>query len=357
MTDFKALHEELISLVEKTIDPSFRDYLNKTAARQRELYTQGRDTAAANYDKAVQDNNDWAKKDALDAKNYYEKALKGKMNSELIYKELAKYIDVNNATIVKIAVDDTLKSSKLRKELKKYLTDTNIDGVLLVPNVPYYINSKNLYKYDIDALYSFDAYRVYLGSETGKLYIDPIQPYQRYKHPFSKDAKPANSFMSSLNNGIYTGDFYFAYGENIGLTRKKKGRMYYGRSEEEIYGPNYRDKKRAGTNGYDKSGYYKDTQALLDRLAQYKQSKGVYKKDVDTIYSAFDTILQDYKDAVQQYDPRKKDNISSYDLRNKRQKVENASFSISALADALENNDGPRIKQAIEWCKRDLKLN
>ena len=356
MTDFKALREELISLVEKTIDPSFRDYLNKTADRQRELYTQGRDAAAAAYDKAVQDNNDWAKKYALEDKDYYEKALKGKMNSELVYKELAKYIDVNNATIVKIAVDDTLKSSKLRKELKKYLTDTNINGVLLVPDTPSYSYSRYS-KHNIDALYSFDAYRVYLGSETGKLYIDPIQSYQRYNHPFSNDAKPANSFMSRLNNGVYTGDFYFAYGENIGLTRKKKGRMYYGRSEEEIYGPNYRDKKRAGTDGYDKSGYYKDTQALLDRLAQYKQSKGVYKKDVDTIYSAFDTILQDYKDAVQQYDPRKKDNISSYDLRNKRQKVENASFSISTLADALENNDGPRIKQAIEWCKRDLKLN
>lgn len=357
MTDFKALHEELIFLVERTIDPSFRDYINKTANRQRELYTQGRDKAAISYDKAVQNNDEWTKNYALDDKNYYEKALKGKMNSELIYKELAKYIDVNNATIVKIE-NNGLKSAQLRKELKKYLTSPEMEGVLLVPNVPYYYSSSEKpYKHDIDALYSFDAYRVYLGSETGKLYIDPIQADKRYKHPFSRDAKPANSFMSSLNNGIYTGDFYFAYGENIGLTRKKKGRMYYGRSEEEIYGPNYRDKKRAGTNGYDKSGYYKDTQALLDRLAQYKQSKGVYKKDVDTIYSAFDTILQDYKDAVQQYDPRKKDNISSYDLRNKRQKVENASFSISALADALENNDGPRIKQAIEWCKRDLKLN
>lgn len=350
MTDYKQLHEKLISIVEKNIDPDFRKYIQQRSDEQRKIFSDN----AAKYNKYAQDADEgsfWKKDYADNAKAFQAEADKKNMPIQNVYKELASYIDVQNANIIKIE-NKGLTSKQLRKELAKYITNEDIQGVLLVPNAQ---PLRNEFINSIKKQSSFDAFNITYSKEEGKIYLQPYWSVTNSRN-ISVDGPAVNRFMTDLNKGKYTTDLYLAYGENIRKTRVNKGRQSYLRSEEDIYGKNLRSRKYAGQGEYDKSGYVRGTEDLMKRLAQYKQEKGSYQKDVNAIYNVFDKILDEYKQNIMQYDPRKPEGRNNWEIVASKKKLDNVSYYVERLAVALEEKNGEDIQNAIENCKRVMGL-
>ena len=348
--NYRKLNEELISIVEKNIDPSFRELIQKRSDEQRQRFSD----KAAEYRKYAQDAEDgsfWKDDYEKDADAFEKEANKKNMPIQNIYKELAYYIDVENANIIKIE-NNALNSKQLRKELAKYITNEDIQGVLLVPNVqPTRGTSINAIKNQT----SFEAFNVTYSNQDKKIYIQPYWNPGNDRN-ITVDGPAINRFMADLNKGDYTTDLYLAYGENIRKTRVNKGRQSFLRSEEDIYGKNFRSRKYAGQYEYDKSGYVKGTEDLMKRLAQYKQQKGSYTKDIDLIYNAFDKLMDEYRQQVVSYDPRNPQTRNRYEIEKARKAVENVAYKIEWLADAIESGNGPEIEKEIAHCKKALGI-
>ena len=349
--NYRKLNEELISIVEKNIDPSFRDFIQRRSDEQRQQFS----NKAAYYRKLAQDADEgsfWKDDYEKDADTFDAEAKKKNMPIQNVYKELAHYIDVENANIIKIE-NNGLTSKQLRKELAKYITNENIEGILLIPNVQPPLIGRSLRT--IKNQSSFDAFNVTYSKEDNRIYLQPYWNSSGSRN-ITVDGPAVNRFMADLNKGNYTTDLYLAYGENIRKTRVNKGRQSYLRDEEEIYGKNFRSRKYAGQYEFDKSGYVKGTEDLMKRLAQYKQQKGSYTKDIDLIYNAFDKLMDEYRQQVASYDPRKPQTRNRYEIEQARKAVGNVAYKIEWLADAIESGNGPEIEKEIAHCKKALGI-
>ena len=350
---YRKLNEELISIVEKNIDPKFRDYVKQRSDRQRSLLNK---EAAKLDDPYYADSSYYQNK-----KSKLKKLAKAKnQDADRIYKYIGKYLDVENCTIETIPTED-LKSGKLRKLIKSKL-NKDTTGILLQP-ISGYSGDETDYK-------SFRAYICEIEKDTDKLIITPSYGDGRYymsEKPTGVTAHTdaTNTFMADLNAGRIEGDLYFAYGKYISDVRKEKGRegSAYNRGLQakiptNLYRFKYDNEKDVfATDSIDKSGYLTGQADLLKRLAQYKQSKGSYQKEVEEIYNAFDNLYNKYKEAVNNYDPRKSgDTYSSrYSLRDLHKQVEDCSYYIAELAKSLEKNDGNMVSSDLKAAKNVLK--
>ena len=113
--NYRKLNEDLITMVEKTIDPDFRKMLKDTGDYQREILrkrAQYRQDQADYYNQRADErpNDVWYRNNAKDYKNDADSLTKAanakNMNADRIYREVARYIDVQNAEMIKIPTQD-----------------------------------------------------------------------------------------------------------------------------------------------------------------------------------------------------------------------------------------------------------
>lgn len=342
--DFKKLNEELISIVEKNIDPKFRQFIKDRNDTQKQ-YLQKEIDNRIKSDGGGENLNGYTKM----AINRLQKQKDSKhQDADRILKFLGEIIDVENCTLETIPTEG-LKSNKLRKLIKSKLTDIDTKGILLCP----------VTGWDAEKLDSVQTFKCWVNSDN-KLCIEPlIRQNFGSRHNGIANAQAINTFMADLNSGLAPSEIYFAYGTYIPKVRQDKNRpggRYERGLQYKIPSNLYRHKEDVGYGNVDKSGYINQQEDLLRRLADYKQSKGSYNKDVETIYSKYDELLKQYKDLVANYDPRTKEGRVHYEIDKVQKTMGNVNFYIEKLADALDKNDGAQIQRYVDLCKRVLKI-
>lgn len=269
--DFKKLHEDLVTMVEKTIDPKFRDAIKRHAEGQRKVYTD----RAANYrDRGTRASDpDWYE---TQAKEYDQKA-KRKQPSELVYKNLARLgLDVEKSTIKYLGNAQDFDSKSLKKELKQYIDkeDTNRRCYLI-----YDTNYDSYSEYGVDS--HLRVYRVDYDYN-GQFELSNWNP----DNSFATDKK-GRTFMADLNRKDIKGDLYVAFGISSRDIQKEREQRQKGRVLRNV-----------GYSGdLDKSGYdlYQAQKDLNKRLGEYKRNKGTYVQDVEQVNTKWAEIVTKIK--------------------------------------------------------------
>lgn len=345
--DYKKLNEELISIVEKNIDPKFRQFIKDRNEVQKQ-YLQKEINDKIKYSGGEENLSDYTKQ-KID-KLQKQKTSKHQ-DADRILKFLGGIIDVENCTLETIPTQG-LKSGKLRKLIKSKLTDIDTKGILLCPVIGW----------DAEKLDSVQTFECWVNADN-KLYIDPLIRQNAdwpYKHNGVANAQAVNTFMADLNSGLVPAEIYFAYGTYIPKARQDKNRpggKYNRGLQNKIPYNLYRyTGKETEYMDVDKSGYINQQKDLLKRLADYKQSKGSYNKDVEAIYSKYDELLKQYKDLVAKYDPRTKEGRVRYEIDKIQKTMGSVNMYVEWLADALDKNNGPEIEKNITYCKQALKI-
>lgn len=357
--DFSKVNEELISIVEKNIDPSFRDYVKKSIDDQRADINKRVDKLNADKEKGWFSKWDQQDLDVLnkvkDSKN---------LNAGNIYRYIASLgLDVENCTIESVAVEG-LTSKKLNKMFKNCGCQM---AVVLVPtNVgfegSYYRNNRDAGRTAKFQVYQYSKYVDGDGKE--KVYFEEAGDRKYYDNSWDsvyKMSSPAEQgekgrvFMANVNDGSLlkrgVETIWFAYGNTRQEKRKEIDRNFNVNSDKytrhdvsdkhpsdfEAQDPT---KSRWAGRRFDKSGYIIDMDAIQKRLAAYKNSKGSYTKEVAEVTDSFEKALNVYKEQMQQWDPRKGSNEAVKELR---QVLDNFASDFRYLAQACEKNDANNI--------------
>ena len=305
--DFKKLNEDLISFVEKNIDPKFRDALKASKERQavglqKEVdYNKQKaaNAAAKGYDAEY-----WEK----EAKQYADK-LAGKKSADYVYNELYhKGLAVDQATIEYIGNGKELDAKKLKKIIKEKLpADKEYDRqnhVFLIADT--HEPESLRYGSPERARSGFVVWEA--GYTDGTFYLDSwtrtkaIEPYEK-----------GRVLMADLNKGRCNYDFYLAFGPDVkdkqNARRNAKDGIVkrYKKSDLNHWDQEYFDRL------FDKSGY--DVQQfkkeLMQRLQDYKKKNGAYTEQAEEIQNKLNNVepkIRDYmsKLNIKEYSASKK---------------------------------------------------
>ena len=290
--DFKKLNEDLISFVEKNIDPKFRDALKASKERQavglqKEVdYNKQKaaDAAAKGYDAEY-----WEK----EAKQYADK-LAGKKSADYVYNELYhKGLAVDQATIEYIGNGKELDAKKMKKIIKEKLpADKEYDRqnhVFLIADT--HEPESLRYGSPERARSGFVVWEA--GYTDGTFYLDSwtrtkaIEPYEK-----------GRVLMADLNKGRCNYDFYLAFGPDVKDKQNARRNAKDG-SIERRSPKDYPYGEESYAKAYDKSGY--DLEAarnkLMQRLQDYKKNNGVYTGKVEEVQK----LMEEAEKKVREY--------------------------------------------------------
>lgn len=290
--DFKQINEDLISLVERTIDPKFRDALQASRDSQNvglqkdmDKYKQSAiDASVKGYDTEY-----WDK----EAKEVADK-IAGKKSADFVYNELYhKGLAVDQATIEYIGNGKDLDAKKLKNILKAKLPankeyDRNNDVYLIADT------------HEPESL----RYGSPEGARSGFVvwvasYVDGVfnlDSWARTKaiEPYEK----GRVLMADLNKGRCNYDFYICYGPTVGEKQRQRRDAKDGSIERKSL-KDYPYGEESYARAYDKSGY--DLEAarykLMQRLQDYKKNNGVYTGKVEEVQK----LMEEAEKKVREY--------------------------------------------------------
>lgn len=284
--EFKKINEDLISLVERTIDPKFRDALqasrdSQNAGLQREIDRNKQsaiDAAARGSDPEY-----WEK----EAKEVTDKLL-GKKSADFVYNELYhKGLAVDQATIEFIGNGKELDAKKLKKIIKEKLpADKGYDRqnhVFLIADT--HKPESIRYGSPERARSGFVVWEA--GYTDGTFYLDSwtrtkaIEPYEK-----------GRVLMADLNKGNCNYDFYLAFGPDVkdkqNARRDAKDGVIKRYKRSDLNKWDQEDFER----WFDKSGY--DVQQfkkeLMQRLQDYKKKNGAYTEQAEEVQNKLKDI-------------------------------------------------------------------
>lgn len=270
MVDFKQINEDLISFVEKTIDPKFRDAIEKVQKQRLDK-----------MNKELEDPNtsDWRKQDI-------EQHMKIKHDAKNVYKALAsKGLDVEKATIQFIGTGAELDGKILKKILKEKMDKEDYNNG---PNRVFLIMDQHHESSNWRADYDYDGTGISIWSayyQGGKFFLDDYVPVRGFA-PVCK----GRILMADLNakaNYTQKADFYIAFGVSSNEIRKQRRDNKAPQSLDRAKNPD------DWYNRYDKSGYDLKAarDALSNRLKEYKKNNGTYAKRVEELTGKLDEML------------------------------------------------------------------
>lgn len=287
--NFKQINEDIISLVERTIDPKFRDALQ--ASRDKQAVGLQREVDYNKQRAAQSTDPEYYEKEA---KQYTDK-LAGKKSADFVYNELYhKGLAVDQATIEYIGNGKDLDAKKLKNILKAKLPankeyDRNNDVYLIADT-----HEPESLKYGSPER-ARSGFVVWVAS-----YVDGVfnlDSWARTKaiEPYEK----GRVLMADLNKGICNYDFYICYGPTVGEKQRQRRDAKDGvinrrkKSDLPSYDQDWYDKI------YDKSGYDLEEarKKLMQRLQDYKKNNGKYTakvEEVEGLMKEAETKVRDY---------------------------------------------------------------
>ena len=296
--DFRKLNEDLIQIVERTIDPKFRDALKASADKQNTDLKNRIDRY-----KNAGDNGEW-----LDTA---EKNLKGKKPADYIYKQLAKRrLEVDKATIEYIGSGKDLDAKTLRNKIKAKLPadkkyDENNKVFLIadthsVPELSFYRKAE----FEGSGFYAWEA-----SYSDERFYLDQYMGDTTLKSDIA-----GRTLMAYLNNNdVPEWDFYLAFGPSSYAKRRERAFQ----NNDPYARKDLRKVDKYDLQFYDKSGYPIDKMKdeLIQRLKEYKKSKGAYTTQADEIQNALNTLETKVKDFMSNSD------IRDFDVRRSLKEI------------------------------------
>lgn len=363
--DFQKLNEDFCQLVEKTVDPDFRKAVKDSSDYQRaklkDAVQRRRNTANDYRNRQNADEYDlrWAK-DNDDEADALEKIANAKnMNADRVYREVARFVDVQNAEMLKIPTEG-LTSKDLRKKLKS----------LGKPGVFVIIHDMKDRDWLYSNVYPQNAKRLFTNmnffffeEKEGKLDIWP--PY----HTNDADSPAIENdvvqpMMKEINDGSLAKrvPFIFVfYGDKVTDVRKAKNRQdkpYWHQDPNErikITDPsdikpatNPKDLPSYSDGRYDKSGYFVDVRGLLNRLAKFKNERGSFDKDVTNVVDKFKRMIEKYKQLVAEHDFLSDETPL---MEEYGKFIKTHAYKFKWLIDAVEQKDARRIENYLKDCQ------
>lgn len=252
--NFAALNEELIQIVEKNIDPKFRDALKRVETDRKAMLNK----AADKY-----------KNDGYYG-NQIKRRLKDSEPVRKIYQELAKGgLDVEQASIEFIGTGADLNSKNLKQILKAKMDKEDYNNG---PNRVFLIMDKHYEPemWDREDRTGFGVWEAYYRE--GKFFLDDYVRNSSFQ-AYAK-GRILMADLNAKNKWLADKDFYIAYGKSNADKRKE-------RTANKVP----QQFRRTGGWDADKSGY--DLRAARDalqkRLKDYKKNNGTYTKQVEEL--------------------------------------------------------------------------
>ena len=281
--DFKQINEDLISLVEKTIDPKFRDAIKRVET----------DRKTKLQNKLDKTDPDWTTQ-----RQRIRTGLNKVDPVRKIYKELAAGgMDVEASTIEFIGKGSELNAKNLKQILKDKMDKED------------YNNGPNRVNLIMDSGKEFDDFNVeWQEDETGiavwqayykegKFFLDEYTRNAEFTPPFKGRILMAE--LNSQNKWLQDNDFYIAYGKSSKEKRDERAKAKEGSIER------IRNKDSwFGYNKLDKSGYNLTIARndLKMRLKDYKKNNGTYTKQVEELTKQLDELLPQVNDVLSHID-------------------------------------------------------
>lgn len=265
--NFAALNEELIQIVEKNIDPKFRDALKRVETDRKSMLNK----AADKY---------------KDDDGYYGQQIKRRLkNSEpvrKIYQELAKGgLDVEQASIEFIGTGEELNAKNLKQILKDKMDKEDYNNG---PNRVFLIMDKHYEPgmWDEENRTGFGVWEAYYRD--GKFFLDDYVRNSSFQ-AYAK-GRILMADLNAKNKWLADKDFYIAYGKSNADKRNE-------RTANKVPASQKRYPVGRWDDHLDKSGYdLKDARnALQMRLKDYKKNSGTYTKQVEELTAQLDELL------------------------------------------------------------------
>ena len=278
--DFKKLHEDLVTMVEKTIDPKFRDAIKRTEQNRMDK-----------INKALE------RPDVSDyRRGELEKGKKQKHAARRVYTALAKKgLDVEQSTIEFIGTGADLDGKKLKNILKEKMDKEDYNNG---PNRVLLILDKHLEASDWYPEESRDpGFCIWTAYyQDGRFYLDDYSP----ESGFDGYTKGRNLMadLNAKNKWLQNKDFYMAFGKS---TQEKRDERIKNRI------PDSQRRYRHDVNqvwGLDKSGYdLKDAKNDLERrLKEYKKNNGTYTKQIEELRNQLNSLLPKVQEVLSNVD-------------------------------------------------------
>lgn len=248
----------------------------------------------------------------------------GKKPADYIYKQLAKRrLEVDKATIEYIGSGKDLDGKTLRNKIKAKLPadkkyDENNKVFLIadthsVPELSFYKPAE----FEGSGFYAWEA-----SYSDEKFYLDQYMGDTTLNSNIT-----GRTLMSYLNNkDIPEWDFYLAFGPSSYAKRRERAFQNndpYGRED-------LRTLDKWSLQFYDKSGYPIDKMKdeLIQRLKEYKKSKGAYTTQADELQNALNDFEVKIKDIIANSD------IKDFNVRDDIKTIINR---YSTCCDAVED--------------------
>ena len=286
--EFKILNEQLEAIIEKTIDPKFRDALKAS----RDFQTSNLQTDIDYYKTRVKKDPDykWAK-DSLDN---LEKLMKGKRSADYVYKQLAsRGLAVDKATIEYIGNGKNLNGKILKNLVKAKLPEDkgyDKNSIVFVIADTHSVQKMDTYGSSAERLQSgFFAWQAYYSE--GVFYLDDYMGNSK----LNSDIK-GRTLMNYLNNDkLPDWDFYLTFGPRTSGLRTERAfnKNPYDRVD-------LKKLDKWSLPYYDKSGYPLDKMKyeLIQRLKEYKKSKGAYTAQADELQNSLNDLEAKIKEII-----------------------------------------------------------
>ena len=327
--DFKKLHEDLVSMVEKTIDPKFRDAIKRTEQNRLDK-----------INKALE------RPDVSDyRRGELEKGRKIKHPVRKVYTALAKKgLDVEQSTIEFIGTGADLDGKKLKNILKEKMDKEDYNNgpnrVLLVLDKK--LEASDWYPEETRDP-GFCIWTAYY--QDGRFYLDDYSP----ESGFSGYTKGRNLMadLNAKNKWLQDKDFYIAFGKSLGDKRQE-------RINNRIPDSQRRYDVNQGWN-LDKSGYdLKDAKNDLERrLKEYKKNNGTYTKQIEELRNQLNSLLPKVQEVLSNVDFNKGIETPQEVMKMARKAVVDINYINSGMDSNW--NDDATMRYRIDTAKKSLE--